>query len=233
MRNQTLGQIKASLRSELRQSSNPAVAQSGDHILVAAIEAAVSMIHATHSWPHMRAREDVALEAGSYLYDWPAGMDYENVEKVSYKFNTIWLPVLLFTDDDETYNIFDTEAGVRSDPVLRYRIVNGDTQLEVWPIPASPGILRIKGLLRPPELSSDTVRVPFDDILVAKIAAAQCARSKDEREAKMAEATAYGKRLEGKSSTARNFSIAGSKRQPAGRGREYIVPPPPYVIIGS
>lgn len=209
MRNQTLGQLKADLRAELRQSSNPAVAQSADHILVNAIKKAQSFLHAAHAWPHMRIRRDVPLEAGSHLYDWPAEMDYENVEEVQFKWVDRWQPVTLFADDDEVYNVYDTDAGVRSDPVLRYRIIS-DVQLEVWPIPMTDGLLRIKGLKRPPELSGDAVQCPFDDGLVTLVAAAKCSRSKEDHDKIMAEAMALMGRLASRSSTATNFNIGGA-----------------------
>jgi len=223
VRNQTLGQLKATLRSELRQSANPAVAQSADHILVNAIKQAQSFIHTMHSWPHMRARRDIALEAGSYKYDWPVEMDYENVEKILTKYGDRWKDVTLFTDDDETYNAYDTDSDVRADPVLRYRIID-DKQLEVWPIPLTAGILRVKGLRRPPELSGDAVQCPFDDGLVAKIAAGRVARGKGEREAHMQDAMVLFNRLTGKASTATSFHIGGRRATGVDRmPRELVV----------
>lgn len=228
MRNQTLGQLKADLRSELRQSSNPAVAQSSDHILLNALKKAQSWVHAAHSWPHMRSRRDILLQAGSFQYNWPAEMDYENVEEVWTKYGDRWLPVKLFTEDDETYNAYDTDQNVRTAPVLRYRILS-DTQLEVWPIPSENGIaggngtLRIKGLLRPPQLSGDAVTCPFDDDLIVLVAAARCSRAKKEREMIMQDASALMHRLSGKSSTATNFHIGGAKALPIRRQRELVV----------
>lgn len=230
MRNQTLGQLKATLRSELRQSSNPGVAQSSDHILVNAIVQAQSWVQAQHSWPHRRARRDVILQAGQWQYNWPVDMDYEYVESVSVKYGGRWLPVKLFTEDDETYNAFDTDENVRSDPVIRYRIVS-DQQIEVWPVPSSNGLaatvgdgaLRIKGLLRPPTLSGDSVTCPFDDGLITQVAAAKCSRDKKDRDAYMQEAASLMKALTSRASTATNFHIGGSQGAPIRRIRELVV----------
>lgn len=231
MRNQTLGQLKATLRSELRQSSNPGVAQSSDHILVNAIVQAQAWVHSQHWWPHMRARQDIILQAGENLYDWPAGMDYENVESVLVKYGGRWLPVKEFTEDDETANAFDPDMNVRSDPVIRYRITTLGTQIEVWPLPSSngaassagDGALRIKGLLRPPTLSGDSVTCPFDDGLITQVAAAKCSRNKEDRNAYMQEAASLMKALTSKSSTATNFHIGGSQGAPIRRIRELVV----------
>lgn len=230
MRNQTLGQLKADLRSELHQSSNPAVAQSSDHILVNAIKKAQSWVHNAHSWPHMRSERDILLQAGQSLYGWPVDMDYENVEGMLVKYGNRWLEVKEFTEDDSVYNAFDTDQNVRTDPVRRYRI-KSDTQLEVWPLPASNGVaasvgdgaLRIKGLLRPPQLSGDAVTCPFDDGLVVLIAAARCVRGKKERDDIMKDAGALMTKLMAKSSTAQNFHIGGSKGYPIKRMRELVV----------
>ncbi|MGZ6565454.1 MAG: phage adaptor protein [Solirubrobacteraceae bacterium] len=231
MRNQTVGQLKATLRAELRQSSNPGVAQSSDHILVNALKQAQSWVHSQFWWPHMRSRQDIILQAGESLYTWPPGMDYENVESVQVKFGGRWLPVKPFTEDDETYNAFDTDKNVRSDPVIRYRISTAGTQIEVWPLPSSNGVaasagdgaLRIKGLLRPPELSGDGVVCPFDDGLITQVAAAKCSRTKDERNAYMQEAASLMKALTSKSSTATNFHIGGAQGAPIRRIRELVV----------
>jgi len=214
----------------LRQSSNPAVAQSSDHILVNAIKQAQSWVHAQHSWPHMRSRRDILLQAGVSLYGWPVDMDYENVEEVIVKYGNRWLPVPLFTEDDETYNAFDTDLGMRTDPVRRYRIIS-DTQLEVWPLPASNGVaasvgdgtLRIKGLFRPPQLNADSVMCPFDDGLITQVAAARCTRSKAERDAHMQDAASLMRALTGRASTATNFHIGGAKAAPVRRQRELVV----------
>lgn len=223
MRNRTLGELKATLRSELRQSSNPAVAQSADHILVNAIKQAQSWCHEIHDWPHMRVREDVTLAAGSFQYDWPSTLDYDHVEAVSTKYGDRWLPVKLFQDDAETYNYFDTESDVRVDPVEMFRILN-DSQLEVWPIPASDGgILRIKGLKRPPELSGDSIECPFDDQLIVKVAASRIAK-KDEREGFTSSAMALLERLKARATTARPFHIGGAAAtQPVNQQRELVV----------
>lgn len=221
MRNATLGELKATLRAELRQSANPAVAQSADHILVNAIKQAQGWVHTQHWWPHMRARRDIALEAGSYQYDWPADMDYENVERILTKYGDRWQPVTLFTDDDDTYNAFDTDEDVRADPVLEYRILS-DTQLEVWPIPLTAGKIRIKGLLRPPELNAETVRCPFDDQIITKVAAARL--SKDEGEAARLEKSAISMMEASKTraSTATSFHIGGAHSRPTAK-RELVV----------
>lgn len=222
MRNQTLGQLKATLRSELRQSANPAVAQSADHVLVNALKQAQAFVHSMHAWPHRRTRVDVALSAGQRYYDWPDPIDYENVESVYCKWGDIWRPVAVFTEDEDTYNIYNSEADQRVDPVRRYRIID-DTQLEVWPIPASAGTLRIKGLRRIPELSGDSVQCPFDDGLVTKIAASRCARSKVERDAHMQDAMVLFRALTGRASTAQNFHIGGAGATPTTRRRELVV----------
>jgi len=220
LRNATLGELKASLRAELRQSSNPAVAQSADHILVNALKQAQSFIHMKHEWPHMRARRDITLEAGSFQYDWPAGMDYERVERILTRYGDRWLPVTLFTDDDDTYNAFDTDSDVRADPVLHYRIVS-DTQLEVWPIPMTDGKLRVKGLIRPPQLSGDAIVCPFDDQLMLKIAAARLGKGEDGKKFEDS-AMSILSTMKTHASTATSFHIGGANAQPP-RQRELVV----------
>lgn len=207
MRNSTLGALKAKLRAELRQSSNPAVAQSADHILVNAIKGAQEWVYSQHNWPHKRTWVDIKLEAGAHLYDWPANMDYDRVERVLTKYGERWQPVELMTDP-EVYNAFDTDLGVRQDPVLQYRIVDDD-QLEAWPMPASRGILRIVGILRPNELSADDSKCPYDDELITAIAAFRMSAGRPAEKQLEARAMAIFNRLTSNASTAKNFHIGG------------------------
>lgn len=159
-RGQTLGAIRASLKQELGiapQSSNPAA----DAQLNLQLRNRQLMFAMEFDWPFLEARWDLNMVPAQNYYTLPtvmtngetAAVNFDRDVTVAARYNLIYLPVGYGIGIEE-YNIINPETGwgSPSDPVMKWRMsTNVDeegepqSQIEVWPPPASAYPIRFTG----------------------------------------------------------------------------------------
>lgn len=178
----TLTELLSMLRGEMMLSSNP-----GHNLNVAPAHKLMlartqRQLHADFAWPHMRRDRDIALAENQRYYDFPTDLDGERVESVEVKYGGYWYPVTRGIGALQ-YNTYDSETGVKADPVLRWAPYETE-QLEVWPMPAADNTqtLRLTGIRTLRALSQDSDTCDLDaDLIVLSTAAEMLAEAKNPR----------------------------------------------------
>jgi hypothetical protein len=128
-----------------------------------------------YDWQHLEIRRESPdsrklLQAGSRYYDWPVALNPLKIEKAWLRWGNGWVP-LQYGIGYEECSIYDSDADMRSDPVLNWAFEGGE-QFEVWPMPASNGVengtnqIAFQGQRKVEQLVDDTNRMDMDDILV-------------------------------------------------------------------
>jgi hypothetical protein len=215
-RGTALSQLLRKLRAEsghALQDSLTRATQESYQLILARVQ---ETLYADHDWPFMRVTRDVMLEAGARYYDFPSDLNLERLERVEVKWGGRWLPVQPVIDS-EHYNVFDSDADVRSDPVRRWAFyTEGDAhQLEVWPVPATNGNpaskemhVRLTGIKKLGPLVSLEDRADLDDQLIVLYAAAEvlAEQNSPRSQAALASAQTLYRRL--KSTTAHREPIS-------------------------
>lgn len=139
-------------------------------------------------WPELKGNDDgqwfdVDLAEGQRYYDWPTGMDWLTVTGVWFQQGSVWVPVERGISVDD-YSSFDSDSDVRADPVMKWDY-RTEAQIEVWPIPASVGALRIAARRKPSEPVAESAVLVIDHIVLAKRAAASYLRTKPDETGEM------------------------------------------------
>lgn len=176
MRRKQFMQLVSALRAELGKSVDPAVGVADLPSLKQTIGRVYESLYDSYDWPHLtRFFPKTTLNAGQRYYDFPDGTDYDKVERA-----VVWqndTPITIERGIDfEEYAQFDSDAGVRADPVAKWdvRDIDGKPALEVWPIPSGSGYsVQFKGKIAFVPLVDDADLCLLDDQLVVLMCAAE------------------------------------------------------------
>lgn len=132
------------LRYELKETVNAATGKNTRDHRKYMLRRVQQTLADEYYWPFLRVTHFIEVAAGQRYYDFPSNLPFENVEEVNYRYNGDWLP-LAFGIGPEQYNIYDSGADFRTDPVARWAPYNedaaGQAQIEIWPIPSTNGYL--------------------------------------------------------------------------------------------
>lgn len=170
-RGRTLGELIDDLRADSGRSTEPAHGLNDRARLMAIIRRAYAMLYADYDWPHLRVSSTKIMAAGQRYYDFPTVMNAERVEEVWRKWGGDWDEGenLTYGIERGDYAAFDSDAGVRSDPISKWQFyndgsVNAVVQFEVWPMPASD-VCQIKfiGTKKEATLTQESHRCDLDD----------------------------------------------------------------------
>ena len=220
-----LSTLLAMTRHEARMSDSVALGRNSRAALVGHIQRVQHQLWLDHDWEHMKVYRDVELAAGQQFYDFPADLSFERViwAKVRESTTGQWLPggdkaSLPFGIGPEHYNVYDSEADVRSTPVLRWAYHADDDddgdQIEVWPLPSdNDQTLRLRGIRSLDALIADADTADLDDHLIATMVAAELlahAGAKD-AQAKLAAAQRIFRRLTGRAGKSKMFVMGGGE----------------------
>lgn len=173
MRGKQFTQLISDVRAELRRNNDPGVRAADLPSIQQAINRAYESLYDEYDWPHLRQIfPRITLNAGQRYYDFPSDMDFDRLERVVVWRDGIPLPIERGIDYEE-YAQYDSEAGDRSDPVVKWdlRWVTTAPQIEVWPIPASEQALQFTGILKFAPLVDDSDLCRLDDNIVVLAAA--------------------------------------------------------------
>lgn len=158
------------LRAELGRSTNVAVGVDDLATLKYALNKAAAQVADDYEWPHLRTEfAKIELQAGERYYDLPALLNYERIELVR-----VWWtgsPYKLSRGITlDNYLSYDSTADERSSPAMRWdvRNVDGDEQIEVWPIPSGDNDQQLQfiGQRKVAPMVNDADLCPLDDYLV-------------------------------------------------------------------
>jgi hypothetical protein len=212
------------LRSELKESSNPASGVNTLESYKYVLNAQQEFLYHDYAWPFLRGHFDVEMQAGERYYDLP--VDPGTISRYEFKWNDIWSPIVVGIGASN-YNSQDSDRDQRADPVQNWQF-EGDTQFEVWPVPASNGgTVRFWGRQALTKMVKDTDRCILDDRLIVLFAAANRA-PKETYQRKLAEANSYYRALKKRfTNGSRGFVLGGGQGNSTGRS------PPGHVRVAE
>lgn len=175
-RNVAFSEIVLQLRAELRRSQSPAIGSEDLDPLKQTLNHVVSVLSNVHDWPFMyRKFAPVALANGSQFYNLPTGLQQERIVGARVKWGGSFYGLIRgITYDD--YETWDSLAGEKTSPALKYDFQNidGDLQFEIWPLPDSAAqSVYFEGYASHARLVADTDLCLFDDAVVVLFAAAE------------------------------------------------------------
>lgn len=175
-RGATLLQLVSDLRDELRRANSPAAGPDDTGPLRRTINHVYETLYTSHNWPHLETFfPKLTMNAGQRYYDVPEGLDYERIIDVRVWWNGIPEPMERGIGFDD-YQSYDSTAGVRSSPVLKWdvRFTGEREQIEFWPIPdSSIQSVQFVGLWAHQRLVNDTDICRLDSEVVVLYAAAE------------------------------------------------------------
>lgn len=229
-RGTTLGQLVEDLRAEAGHALQPALGASTRDVLINVLRRQQKRLWEDYSWPFLRVSRDVPVQAGLRYYNIPTNLTYERIERVEFKYGDRWQK-LEYGIGLEHFNQYDSDLGIRSYPVYRFREAENG-QIEVWPVPSengssTTGLIRFTGIRNLNSFTADADRADLDDQLLVLFAAAEVlARQKtNDASSKLAQAQAHYARLKARNSKSEPFVMGAD--EPKG----YTPKGPPMVAI--
>lgn len=127
-----------------------------------------------YDWRHLRVRVDLTLNAGQRYYDVPTGISFERIVEAQVQFGSTWLDLSSGIDMND-YSLYDSDADARSDPALKWDIINinGTAQIEIFPIPVATQTARFTGTGELADFTADDDNCTLDATLITVVAAAK------------------------------------------------------------
>ena len=201
-RNTTLQVLLNDLRSESGHAISASMGKGTQEMMINLLTRVQKRLWDDFAWPFLQVKKDISIQAGSRYYDIPAGITLERVQKVSFKYGSIWEEIEYGISSND-YSAYDSDTGTRSWPIQKYEAY-GSSQIEVWPIPSDnantttgDGLLRLEGTGNLSTFVSLSDTADLDDQLIVLFAAGELlTRQKSpDAKAKMGQATAHYQRL--------------------------------------
>lgn len=174
-RGTSFGELMTKLRIAARYDPNPALSKNMEPLMRQTLQDTQERLYDEFDWPFLRVHRDKVLSAGQRFYDFPDDLNLERTIKVDVRHGSEWLPVERGITLDE-YSLYDSEADVRCDPVLRWEVMDtgGGEQMEVWPLPATNNAqLRLTGIRKLKPLVEASDIADLDDQLIVAFAAGE------------------------------------------------------------
>lgn len=181
----TLAVVLSMVKAELGKSL-AATATAQDQNLYQLIDNQQQWLANEYDWATQAHWWDVDISTGNRFINVPSVnesgdtmlINLQRPVQLSRQWNIIWVPVE-FGIHNRDYNYLNSELGVVLDPVQKWRLV-GDTEFEVWPVPAGPQKLRFNGQgvlnsLKTTGVFAPTKTLDLDDLLVTYFTAARVA----------------------------------------------------------
>ena len=191
----TLEQLLYNLRSEVGQSTNPAVSRSTRAGFISLMNRIQRRLYGDYEWPFLKIHRDVQMEAGSRYYDVPADIDMDRAVRFETKDGSIWKR-MGYGITNEHYNQYDSDSDVRSSPAWRwdYHLEDGEDepQFEVWPLPDLDGTedtlenyVRVYGQQKLTDMVNDADTCLIDGDLIVLYAASEILAKRNSVDAKI------------------------------------------------
>jgi hypothetical protein len=169
-RYRTLGELVTELRARLGFVSQGPSTSANLVVMKSFLAEAHDYVYAELKPPSSRKKTTVALEIGSYLYDWHNDTDDEDIDP-----GLVLTVSIADTATTRSYLKQGISEGMRADTTrgipTRYDTLNG--QCEVWPIPDAAYSMVIEYIEPKPRFSEDADRPGVPDRLLFLYALAQ------------------------------------------------------------
>lgn len=172
-----LSSLLAQLRAETGRVQSVSVGTSEADNLKHTLRRVQRQLYIKYDWSHMRVQRTIQLSAGQRYYDFPADLDFDNIESVKLEYNGIYIPLERGINIDD-YSAFDSNAAVpdRSNPTQKWdvRDTGSGEQLEAWPIPSDNSQkIYLTGTKNLAPLVQESDRCDLDEDLIVLYAAAE------------------------------------------------------------
>jgi hypothetical protein len=205
----SLRQVIEMAREEARLSTN--TSRGTDHLASVRrkIKRHYEMLADEHDWQHLTLVEAdaiKALSAGERYYDFPVALNPNKVgDHTYYRMGSTagWIEMDYGIGPDD-YSGFDSSAGDRSDPALKWQMVStaeGVLQFEVWPVPSDNSAqIRFTGQRKVRALVDDDSLLDLDDVMISLFVASELLQESKQPDAEAKARAASARLLQQKSS---------------------------------
>jgi hypothetical protein len=192
----TLNDIVEMVRDEARLSSN--TSRGTDHLphIKRLIKRHYQTLAESYDWQHLELKREMSTKvmvANQRYYDFPENLNTDKIEEAWYKYGSVWVK-LDYGINYNDLNAQDSDEGDTSDPVLKWDFY-GDQQFEVYPVPASGGIISFIGQKKIEALDTNDSRADLDDIMISLFVAAEILAGNSQQAAAQIKAEAANTRL--------------------------------------
>lgn len=234
-RGATLAKLLTLLKGEIGQVLSSDTAPGNDALLKSKLEVQQRFLAAKYPWPFLDVRPEITLVPGTRYYDYPTRTDTDSaaVENpslehdivVETKWGNLWSEVRHGIGRQQL-NYVDSDRGVRLDPVRYWQFYDaGDNQpakIEVWPIPNTAGVLRLRGQRSLNPLVDDADTAELDDLLIVLFTAAEMLAllGQGDAQAKLARAQDRLNQIRGKLPVENKTFMLGAGGRGSGRKTE-------------
>jgi hypothetical protein len=174
----TLIRLLDKLRAELRLSKNPSHNTSVRESHIDILNRTQESLWQDYDWPHLRVERTIVVQAGQRIYDFPADLDMDRVEKLEVYDGSAWIPVRYGIGAAE-YSTYNSDLDERANPVRAWKFAEGE-DFEVWPISDVNGnattqqdFLKFTGVKKYRPMVNDSDTADLDDNLIVLYCAAE------------------------------------------------------------
>ena len=222
MRNDTLINLRLSLKGECGINLDSGVAMSEDKRYNVKLANMQQWLWSQHQWPFLYGHEDIAIVPGQRFYNFPTtiSMDYPTTAEVEW--DTIWTDVTYGIKGPQ-YEVVNPELNQTLDPVARWQNYS-QTQFEVWPPPTTAQKLRFWGTQNLTPLVADTDKALLDNLLIVLFTGAELLARSKQRDAQSLAGRAQKLFLEltGVNRPNMIFRLGGEEQPPSRRYQRVI-----------
>lgn len=180
MATDTLDNMVRSLRAEAGHSLNVAQGVNQLDTLKYILKRTQEELWTAFDWPTLEVRVNCAVGGGVYLYNWPAGMTFDQVRSTWWAeaSSAEWYPVGYGIDESR---IKPDDTNTQTGQPVQFWEAAGSDQFRIWPTPMSTASMRFKGLKTLGAFIAGTDVSTLDATCVVLFAAAELlARAKAE-----------------------------------------------------
>lgn len=222
-RGESLDEILLKVRRETGRADSPQVNQADTARMTQMINRTQKMLWKEHNWPHLVRYAIVPLQTGVRYYPYPADIDEDRCTGIHYLQGTNDIVRMDRGVTPTEYLAFNSLKDERNDPPMRYdvRDVDGQTRIEVWPIPATNTYELIVTGLRPlptlieADAQIGPIRSLLDGDMLALFVAAELLGEKGQTKAVLAQRMLHAE-LGNKNADPVRVAIGSRERRPYG-----------------
>ena len=212
-RGKTLLQLTEAVRNECRRSSNTSRGVDALNNIKQVIKRVYETVYDEFDWPHLNVTRDITTNAGQIHYDFPDDLLAEDIDnKVKFLYGSQWQDVSYGIDADD-YTIFNSDNDERSDPILKWDILNTGTegQIEVWPRPKTSAKIRLKGKKSFVELVTDSDVCLLDSVAITLIASSEILQASESPDWQTKRDAGYARlnRVRARITKSKRYSLSG------------------------
>lgn len=220
-RNVTLNELTRQVRAECRLSTGASRGLDDLENIQQLIKRVQETLYDDYDWPFMRIDKTSAtkvLSAGQRYYDVPVTMNIERAFSVWHNQGAnVWMELPQGISMAE-YSQQDSDNNNRADPALKWDILN-ETQIEIWPLPASDGgLIRFDGLKKLTPMVTVEDRCDLDDKLIVLFVSAEILAGTKQADAQLKLELANRRlaKMQGRLVSKKRLFMGGAPQEPTG-----------------